>query len=91
MSKHTPKDKAVKAVKKPASNAPLNDEEWVELEKIICSTGDSNYDLFNAAREVRRLRNELSSAEDELNRATQANQEVCRKLAPLLQRMPKAY
>lgn len=75
---------------KKSATAPLKPEEWVELEKLIDSTGHKNLDLFNAAREVHRLRGELDSAEDELRRAASANAELRSKIAPLLHRMPKA-
>ncbi len=76
------------AAQKPTATSLLTEEEYARLEALISEAGDSNIDVYNAAREVGKLRLQLDSAEGELSRARQQNCKIHTEMAPLFQRLP---
>lgn len=86
--RHPSAGKLAKFTDVPNAPVPLNDTEYSRLEVLIAQSADSNIDLFNAAKDVGRLRMHLDSAEDELKRAKAQNIKIHAEMAPLLHRLP---
>lgn len=87
MSKNTVKTKAVKTVKKVKAE-PLTDVEYVELEKLIEEAADSNRNLWENAKAVDKLRDQLVTAEDALRISRNENAKIHAAIAPLFHRLP---
>lgn len=94
MSKRTPKDKAVKTVKKVAKTKPLTPAEFDEIDSLMTYADASNRELLrcshqlsDARQSLRDAQSKLAASENDFNEAMREHAEVHTKLAPLFHRL----
>lgn len=95
MSKHAPKSKAVKAVKRVKKTTAegakaLTAEEYVELESLVQESGDLNRDLVEAGLALDRARSTEKTAQETYREIQARLALVHAQAAPLFHRLPAA-